>query len=120
MLVCRGHRSIAHLNSDSRQRIGYNCRGIYISASSSEYLVKTGAGVKDMKWGRTFWRWASCFYIDAFYSKIPSIQRYLIFTFWRWVAPPVGRLQEVYDSSTRHPYLVSYQYSVAFNDAHYS
>ena len=52
-----GHRSIAHLNSDSRQRIGYDCRGLYITASSSEYLVKTSAGVKDMKWGRTFWRW---------------------------------------------------------------
>ncbi|CAL5221082.1 g3209 [Coccomyxa viridis] len=46
----------AHVQSNSTRPIGRERTGTYITARASEYLVKTGAGVKGAKWGRTFWR----------------------------------------------------------------
>ncbi|CAL8462079.1 g1610 [Coccomyxa elongata] len=51
------HHSSAHVNVNSRERIGRNLSTGLNVAESWEVLVKTGVGVKDMRVGRTFYAW---------------------------------------------------------------
>jgi hypothetical protein len=50
--------SIALVSASSNARIGKVRRGTgFHTADSSEWLVKTGLGVKNMRFGRTFYLW---------------------------------------------------------------
>lgn len=49
--------SIAHVSSSSNALIGRERHGGLQTAGASEWLVKTGLGVKNMEIGRTFYQW---------------------------------------------------------------
>ncbi len=57
-MAYQNNASIAHVNANSRERIGkvFHSSGLK-TAESWEVLVKTGLGVKGIRVGRTFYLW---------------------------------------------------------------
>ena len=57
-MASHSNASIAHVNANSREKIGkvFSGPGL-ITAESWEVLVKTGLGIKGMRVGRTFFLW---------------------------------------------------------------
>ena len=47
----------AHVSASSKELIGKHRYGTFIVAEPTEWLVRTGLGVKDCQFGRKFYKW---------------------------------------------------------------